>query len=557
MTRDLADVDLTDLKAKAGDRLLDVQAPLRPCVTDPGSPAAEAALANLRNPYAIEDDPGAFHTTGWFGAYDSQPSPRAVAAESAADVAAAVDFARDHGIGLVIKGTGHDYLSRSSAPESLLIWTHRMREITVHDAFRPAGTDGPGVPAITVGAGTRWLEAYQAATAHGRYVQGGGCLTVGAAGGFPQGGGFGSLSRRYGTAAGNMLEAEVVLASGEIVVANAAQHPDLFWALRGGGGGTFGVVTRLTMRTHPIPGTISSVRGTIRASGDAEFRRLLTELVRLLASLCNDHWGESVTLSGDNSAEFGMQAVDLTDDEARDVWRPFLDWVDGQPGAFTSTVSITTVPFGAQWDADLRDQHSPGSISRDDRPGAPRERFWNASNQFEVSWYVHAYGSRWLPRRLFDDTPDALAGALFGASRPWPFQLHLNKALSGAAPDAVARDRGTAINPKAFDAAALALTASWEQYAFPGAPGHEPDADNAALGARLVGQTMDVLRALTPGAGSYVNETDYFEPDWQDSFWGPNYPRLLEIKRRYDLANIFRVHHGVGSETPGWPAPQG
>jgi FAD/FMN-containing dehydrogenase len=550
MTRDLTDVDAAELDKLSGDRLLRLEAPLRACVTDPGSPAAEAALANLRNPYAIQDDPGAFQTTGWFGAYDSQHSPLAVAAESAADIAAAVDFARERGVGLAIKGTGHDYLGRSSAPGSLLIWTHRMREITVHDAFRPAGTDAPGVPAITVGAGTRWLEAYQAATAHGRYVQGGGCMTVGAAGGFPQGGGFGSFSRRYGTAAGNMLEAEVVLASGEIVVANEAQHADLFWALRGGGGGTFGVVTRLTMRTYPMPGTFSTVRGSILASGDAEFRRLLTELVRFLPSLCNDRWGEQITLSGDNSAEFGMHAVDLADDEARAVWRPFLDWVDGLPGAFTSTVSVKTAPFGVHWDAGLRDQYSPGSISRDDRPGAPRERFWNATNQMEVSWYVLAYGSRWLPRRLLDDAA-ALADALFEASRPWPFQLHVNKALSGAAPEAVARDRRTAINPAVFDAAALALTASWQQYAFPGVAGHEPDAENAAVGARLVGQTMDVLRALTPGAGSYVNETDYFEPDWQDSFWGPNYPRLLEIKRRYDPLNIFRVHHGVGSEAPG------
>ena len=549
MTRDLTDVDAAELDKLSGDRLLRVEAPLRPCVTDPGSPAAKAALANLRNPYAIQDDPGAFQTTGWFGAFESRHSPLAVAAESAADIAAAVDFARERGIRLAIKGTGHDYLGRSSAPESLLIWTHRMREITMHDAFRPAGTDDPGVPAISVGAGTRWLEAYQAATAHGRYVQGGGCVSVGAAGGFPQGGGFGSFSRRYGTAAGNMLEAEVVLASGEIVVANEAQHADLFWALRGGGGGTFGVVTRLTMRTHPMPGTLSTVRGTIRASGDAEFRRLLTELARFLPSLCNDRWGEQITLSGDNSAEFGMHAVDLAGEQAKAVWRPFLDWIDGQPGAFESTVSVAAVPFGVHWDAGLRDQYSPGSISRDDRPGAPRERFWNATNQMEVSWYVLAYGSRWLPRRLFDDA-DALADALFEASRPWLFQLHVNKALSGAAPEAVARDRGTAINPTVFDAAALALTASWQQYAFPGVPGHEPDAENAALGARMVGQTMDVLRAITPGAGSYVNETDYFEPDWQDSFWGPNYPRLLEIKRRYDPRNMFRVHHGVGSEAP-------
>jgi FAD/FMN-containing dehydrogenase len=528
-------VDFADLAAKVGDRLLHVQPP---------------PLENMRNPYAIQDDPGGFQTTGWFGAFDSRHSPCAVAVESAADVAAAVDFARERGVGLVIKGAGHDYLGRSSAPESLLIWTHRMRDITVHDAFRPAGTGGPGVPAISVGAGTRWLEAYQAAAAHGRYVQGGGCVTVGAAGGFPLGGGFGSFSRRYGTAAGNVLEAEVVLASGEIVVANEAQHADLFWALRGGGGGTFGVVTRLTMRTYPVPGSRITVRGTIRASGDAEFRRLLTELIRFLPRLCDDHWGEQVTLWGDNSLEFGMQAVDLAAEEARAVWRPFLDWADGQPDAFTSTVSIAAVPFGLLWDAGLRDQLAPGSICRDDRPGTPRERFWNDANQMEVSWYLHAYASRWLPRRLFDDV-DALGGALFEASRILPFQLHLNKALSGAAPDAVARDRGTSINPAVFDAAVLVLVASWEQYAFPGVPGHEPDAGKAAIGARLVGQTIDVLRAVTPGAGSYVNETDYFEPGWQDSFWGANYPRLLEIKRRYDPTNIFRVHHGVGSEAAG------
>jgi len=336
-------VDFADLAARVGDRLLDVQ---------------PSPLANMRNPYAIQEDPGGFQTTGWFEAFESRHSPRAVTAESAADVAAAVDFARDCGVGLVIKGAGHDYLGRSSAPESLLIWTHRMREVTVHDAFRPAGTDGPGVPAISVGAGTRWLEAYQAAAGHGRYVQGGGCVTVGAAGGFPQGGGFGSFSRRYGTAAGNVLEAEVVLASGEIVVANEARHPDLFWALRGGGGGTFGVVTRLTMRTYPIPETRITVRGAIRASGDAEFRRLLTELARFLPGLCNDRWGEQVMLSGDNSVEFGMHAVDLADEEARRVWRPFLDWVDEQPSAFTSAVSNDTVPFGVLWDAGLRDQLS-------------------------------------------------------------------------------------------------------------------------------------------------------------------------------------------------------
>ena len=90
----------------------------------------------------------------------------------------------------------------------------------------------PGRPASRPsrsGRRTRWLEAYQALAARGRYVQGGGCTSVGAAGGFTQGGGFGSFSRRYGTAAGNVLEAEVVTASGEVLIVNAGQHDDLFW----------------------------------------------------------------------------------------------------------------------------------------------------------------------------------------------------------------------------------------------------------------------------------------------------------------------------------------
>lgn len=549
---DIDALDFSALAQKVGDRLLHVQAPLRACLSGGDVPGCTKALASLRNPYAIEDDPGAFHTTGWLGAYDARHSPVAVAAETAADIAAAVDFARDRGLGLVIKGTGHDYLGRSSAPGSLLVWTHRMRDITVHDAFTPTGLGHPGqgVPAVTAGAGTRWLEVYQAVARHGRYVLGGGCTSVGAAGGFTQGGGFGPLSRRYGTAAGNVLEIEVVTASGEILVANAEQHPDLFWALRGGGGGTFGVVSKMTMRTHPMPKTLGIAAGTIRAATDEDFRRLIRALVRFLPDLCNDHWGEQVRLSNDNAAGFFMTAVEVTQEEAQAVWRPFLAWAGTDPGAFTSDVSIFMVPSGSLWDARAWEETAPDMTRRDDRPDQPLGRFWWAANQAEVSQYLHAYQSRWLPARLFQDSPDTLADALFSASRHWGISLHLNKALWGAAPEAVARDRATAINPEVFGAAALMITASSQQYAFPGVPRHEPDPALGAARARRVASAMEAIRALTPGAGSYVNETDYFEHDWQHAFWGDNYPRLLKIKQAYDPANLFRVHHGVGSEVP-------
>ena len=97
------------------------------------------------------------------------------------------------------------------------------------------------------------MHAYNAVTTKGgRYVQGGGCGTVGVAG-LVQGGGFGSYSKSYGTAGAALLEAEIVTADGAVRIANACSNPDLFWALKGGGGGTFGVVTRLTLRTHELP----------------------------------------------------------------------------------------------------------------------------------------------------------------------------------------------------------------------------------------------------------------------------------------------------------------
>ena len=149
------------------------------------------------------------------------------------DVAAAVDFAREHNLRLVVKGGGHSYLGTSNAPDSLLIWTRAMNDIALHEAFVPQGCAQPPQPAVSVGAGAIWLHVYDAVTTKaGRYVQGGGCTTVGVAG-LIQSGGFGSFSKNYGTAAASLLEAEVVTADGTVRIANACTNPDLFWGAQG------------------------------------------------------------------------------------------------------------------------------------------------------------------------------------------------------------------------------------------------------------------------------------------------------------------------------------
>jgi FAD/FMN-containing dehydrogenase len=375
-----------------------------------------------------------------------------------------------------------------------------MRRVAVDDAFVPHGCPGaPPTPAVSVEAGARWLEAYRAVTVeHGRYVQGGGCTSVGAAGGFLQGGGFGSWSKKYGIAAASLLEAEVVTAGGQIVIANACQHSDLLWALRGGGGGTYGVVTRATLMTHPLPERFGHLGGTITATSDAAFRELLERFVAFYRdSLSNEHWGEQVTIRPDNALDLARAFEGMHAPDAERVWQPLRAWLEQHPDRFHA--------------------------------------------------YLHAYRSRWIPLDRFDSArAPALAAALFEASRHFAVSLHINKGQAGASTDALARGRQTSINPAVFRAL-LAIIATGSD-ATPGVPGHEPDPARARADRDAINAAMQPLVAITPDAGSYVNETDYFEPDWQRSFWGENDPRLLAIKRTYDPDNRFTCHHCVGSE---------
>jgi len=525
------------------------QSPLEPCRLDVASAACAAAQRTAKNPYALQDQAGGTESTGWFGAWTAAQSAYAVAAEDASDVAAGVRFARDHNLRLVIKGTGHDYLGRSNAPDSLLIWTHKMRQITIHDAFVGQGCAQPGVPAVSLGAGTRWLEAYQEVTGkHGRYVQGGGCTSVGAAGGFLQGGGFGSWSKKYGIAAASLLEAEVVTADGTLVIANACQHDDLFWALRGGGGGTFGVVTGVTLMTHPLPNYFGSLSGEITARSDAAFRELLARfLIFYRERLNNEHWGEQVAVRGNNTLRLSLSFQGLSDREAEALWQPLRDWLEQRPESFTVRINVAAIPATMMWSYEAFRRFAPQDIVSDDRPDQPAGHFWWAGDGGQVSTYWYTYRSRWLPLALFEGGAERLATTLFEASRHSTVGLHFNKGQAGASDDAVRRGRNTAINPAVFGAAALVIIADGGD-GTPGIKGHEPDLTEARTAKASVDAAMQIVRDATPDAGSYVNETDYFEADWQRAFWGDNYARLLAIKRKYDPRGLFTCHHCVGSE---------
>ncbi|MGZ5926674.1 MAG: FAD-binding oxidoreductase, partial [Rhizomicrobium sp.] len=231
------------LKAQVGGNLSKPGALFAACAADSNDANCIAATKQLGNPFFIGDQAGGTQVSGWLNAWSPAPSAYAVAAHKPEDVVAAVNFARTHKLRLAVKGGGHSYQGTSNAPDSLLIWTRPMHAITLHDDFVPEGSREAPVPAVTIQAGAMWVDAYDAVmTKAHRYVQGGGCMTVGVAG-LVQSGGFGSFSKRYGTAASSLLQAEVVTADGGLRIVNAGRDGDLFWGLKGGGGGSLAAVT--------------------------------------------------------------------------------------------------------------------------------------------------------------------------------------------------------------------------------------------------------------------------------------------------------------------------
>lgn len=531
------------LRRQVGGRLV---RPSLPWIDAPAS-----VFENLKNPFWNEEQPGAFQSTGWHEAWTAVASPYAVAANSTEDIVAAVNFARDNNVKIVVKGTGHDYLGRNCAPDSLLVWTHNMRDITMHRAFVPDGAPAGTKPvtAMTVQAGTRWLEAYTAATEAQQFVAGGGCTSVGACGGFTFGSGFGPFAKRFGTGSGGILQARIVTADGRVRIVNEFTNPDLFFAVRGGGGGTYGIVSEVTLLTHPIPDTVGIITGSVTASSGTAYRELIQRFIEFYpVGLDNPAWGESVAFGPDNELGFRLTFLDLPLAEAQRTMDEFLDPLRARSEDYQVAPAYRFLDFKDLWNPDYWEEADPDFITRDPRSGVPDNQFWWTGNQGEVSVFWNSYQSRWIPTSLINDDPSSLADALYRASRVRTYIFQLNKGLSGEHPEARRRDEQTALHPVCFESAALVIMASSQQYRYPDVPGREPDPVLAGNQRDLIADAMRPIIDLTPGSGSYSTEADYFLPDWQQAQWGENYPRLLEIKRKYDPDNFFRVHHGVGSE---------
>jgi hypothetical protein len=338
------------------------------------------------------------------------------------------------------------------------------------------------------------------------------------------------------------------------------------------------VVSKLTLRVHELPEFFGTANFNVKAASDDAYRQLIREFVSFYREhLFNDHWGEQAHVNPENTLEIRMLAQGLDAEQAKKVWQPFLDWVadSSHNCSLKGRVTIGSIPARHFWDVQWWKEHWPeiafpnpnGSrltglldsalvhlipqpvLDFDNRPDAGPNNAWWKGDGGQVAWFIWGFESIWMPATLLEgDAQQRLADALFAASRHSWFELHFNKGLAGAPPEAIERARDTATNPAVLTSFALVIAGNAQGPAYPGIPGHEPSVDDGRKAAARVHECMEQLRAIVPNPGAYVSESNYFEKGFQQAYWGSNYPRLAEIKKKYDPDGLFFVHNGVGSE---------
>ncbi|KAI0881334.1 FAD-binding domain-containing protein [Annulohypoxylon maeteangense] len=462
------------------------------------SPMAYQFTNDSCNPFS---DPEVPCTLGYNVAYT-------INATEVADFQAALQFVKSHNIRLVIRNTGHDYLGRSTGAHALAVWTHHMKSLELIPEYKD-DSKYQGA-AIKVGAGVEFLELYNFASANGLIVMGGNCPNVGPAGGYTQGGGIGILSSKFGLAADNVLSWEVVTAAGDHVTASANENADLYWALRGGGGGTYGIVTSMTIKAYPDT-TFSTVYMSVFNDGsntDAIYSAMGTFLQSLPKLVDAGAWVVWV------AAPFGFLVMPAM---VADVKASELD-------TYFQATREKMDQLGLQYQYQSADY--PGFL----QGYKSMTSTWNVSD--------HNVGGRLIPRELVKDqeSTDALVKAIRAiTTKTLMSGVAFNVANSVSSPDEVSA------NPyfrKTLFSAVL------------GTPVNYTDAvSNKAAQDAITHTFLPELEALTPNGGVYMNEADFQAADFKTTFYGGNYEKLLAIKKKYDPDDIFYAKTAVGSDS--------
>jgi FAD/FMN-containing dehydrogenase len=415
------------------------------------------------------------------GLVDRRPT-LIVRCRTTADVVAALAHARSSGLEVSIRGGGHNVAGRAVTDGGVMIDLAELKAVSIDPGQRTATAQG----------GVLWAELNAAAAEHGLAVTGGAISTTGIAG-LTLGGGLGWLMAKHGLAADNLLAAELVTADGDVLDVTADSHPDLFWALRGGGG-NFGVATSLTYRLHPVQ---TVVGGLIAHPFDAaaDMLRFYRDAVAAASDDLTVFAGLVHAPDG-SGAKLAALVVFHTgsEDEAERELAPFKTW--GSP----LVTEVGPMPY-AVMNTILDDGYPKGALN-----------YWLSSF------------TRGLPDELIDAAVERFA------SVPSPMSAILFEHFHGAVTRVGVNDTAVPHRDEGWN---LVLPSVWLDPA-------DTDAN--------VGWTRDTFAALRPhfGPGRWLN---YLADDDGDdavrAAYGPNFDRLREVKRRYDPENVFHLNHNI------------
>jgi len=410
----------------------------------------------------------------------------------------------------VIKNTGHDYKGRSGAPGSLVLWLHNLKSIELALDFVPQTCPSSMKTeiAVTAGAGVQFKDMVPFATQHNITVPSGGDLSVGVAGGYPQGGGHSILSNTLGLAADRVLEYEVVTPSGEHVIANDCQYSDLFYALRGGGGSTFGVVLKMTTKAFPVM-PVNAVFATFDSSVQGSGLEFIRFMVNNSLEWAQQGWGTYI-IPGQAILLANTILSPAAANESMEQLHQFM--TETLSGTFMMTVEPNYETFYNNYIGAFI--HTPVGV-----PLTP--------------------ASRLIPVKTFSENPEQLISTLNNVQDVDIFFVF------GTTPFLFGDNNKTSVTPAWRDSLWHVIVADVWNY-------NTTTTDISQKYSNLTA-IVDTLRDFTPDSGAYQNEADVYEPYHEQSFWGDNYPRLLSIKEKYDPDHILDCWQCVGWRGPNDP----
>jgi len=392
------------------------------------------------------------------------------------------------------------------------IWTHHLKSIS----FVNYTSQQYSGPAIKMGAGVQAWEAYEAASANGVRVVGGTCPTVGLAGGYTQGGGHSTLSSLYGLGADQALEWEVVTADGQYLVATPTQYSDLYWALSGGGGGTYAVVLSLTAKAHR-DGVVGGASISFSSQGisQATYWDAIGYWLPLVTKLSDAGGASSVFTITSEAFNLGPYTSDgKSVAEVKAELKPFVVELDKRN--MTYSYNVTSLPgflqhFTTYLGPLPYGQYGTGEI----------------------------LGSRLIPQSLVASDNAALTSALRNITDAGFLIDGLTQTPTHAAASNTAASN--AVLPAwRVSAAHIVVSIAWNYTA--------PWASNVAREDEITHVIVPQLEDITPDSGTYLNEGDFQLVTWKRDFYGSNYDRLRAVKTAYDGHDLFYATTAVGSD---------